>query len=49
MMFKSEAEEKEFDEAVKAAKKAPPMHHLEASPIIRTAFKLLMKGKKVRL
>lgn len=49
MLFKSEAEEKEFDEAVNKAKQAPPMHHLEASPIIRQAYKLLLKGKRIKL
>ena len=49
MLFKTEEEEKQFDEAVKKAKKAPPMHHTEASPIIRQAYKLLLKGKRVKV
>lgn len=49
MLFKSEDDEKRFDEAVKKAKSAPPMHHTEASPLIRQAYKYLMKGRKVRI
>jgi hypothetical protein len=39
--------EKEFKKAVEKAKTAPPMHHTEANPIIRQAYRFLMKGKRV--
>jgi len=49
MIFKTKQAEKEFDEAQKEAKKQPPLHHIEANPVIRQMFKKLMGKKRAML